>query len=80
MDGVVYRGWCKAGGEIGKITDANLNLPTQPIRCPKNNCHCNLDIMATKEKPGIKKETARKPGYWNRFVKGMYESKNLLWK
>jgi hypothetical protein len=36
--------------------------------------------MATKEKPGIKKETARKPGYWNRFVKGMYESKNLLWK
>ncbi|MFZ3230696.1 MAG: radical SAM protein [Pseudobdellovibrio sp.] len=50
MDSHVYRGWCKAGESIGRIDDKNLKLPSRPIRCPKSNCHCNLDIMSTKEK------------------------------
>jgi len=51
LDGYIYRGWCKAGGSLGKIDDSNLELPSNPIRCPKNNCHCNLDIMTSKIKP-----------------------------
>jgi MoaA/NifB/PqqE/SkfB family radical SAM enzyme len=50
MDGEIFRGWCLAGGKIGKISDASLKLPSKPIRCPVNKCHCNLDIMCTKEK------------------------------
>lgn len=50
MHGTIFRGWCLAGGEIGKISDEKLNLPTKPIVCPVKKCHCNLDIMATKEK------------------------------
>lgn len=50
MGGNIYRGWCLAGGIIGKIFDENLNLPDKPILCPVKKCHCNLDIMATKEK------------------------------
>ncbi len=50
MGGTIYRGWCLAGGPIGKIFDKELNLPEKPIVCPIKKCHCNLDIMATKEK------------------------------
>lgn len=49
MDGGIYRGWCKVGGAIGNIFDAELSLPTEPITCDKNMCHCNFDIMSTKE-------------------------------
>ena len=48
MDGSVWRGWCRIGGAIGHITDDNLILPTQPVTCTKNLCHCNYDIMSTK--------------------------------
>lgn len=50
MSGGVYRGWCQVGGEIGKISDKKPNLPSQPIVCNKDFCHCNLDIMTTKTK------------------------------
>ena len=50
MDGKIYRGWCKEGGSVGHITDTNLNLPSAPIVCSKTMCHCNFDIMSTKEK------------------------------
>jgi len=50
MDGSVHRGWCKVGKPIGRITDNDLQLPTNPILCDKTMCHCNYDIMSTKEK------------------------------
>ena len=50
MDGTIHRGWCKVGGTIGHIADANLELPTDPVTCNKTMCHCNFDIMCTKEK------------------------------
>lgn len=49
MDGRIYRGWCKVGGAIGHIDDDRL-LPVEPIVCNKTMCHCNFDIMSTKEK------------------------------
>lgn len=50
MDGSVYRGWCKVGGSIGKIWDTDLKFYSEPIICNKEFCHCNFDIMSTKEK------------------------------
>lgn len=50
MDGSVYRGWCKVGDSIGNVLDAKLNLPIEPIICTKARCHCNFDIMCTKER------------------------------
>ena len=50
MDGSIHRGWCKVGGKIGYIWDENLVLPTAPVKCNKIMCHCNYDIMSTKEK------------------------------
>jgi MoaA/NifB/PqqE/SkfB family radical SAM enzyme len=50
MDGTVRRGWCKVGENIGNIYDRFLRLPKAPIICPKTMCHCNFDIMCTKEK------------------------------
>ena len=49
MDGTIWRGWCKEGGLIGQISDDNLSLPTESIICSKTMCHCNFDIMSTKE-------------------------------
>jgi organic radical activating enzyme len=51
MDGHVYRGWCKVGGSLGQIGDPAIQFPRAPIRCTKTHCHCNFDIMSTKEKP-----------------------------
>lgn len=48
MDGTIYRGWCKEGGRIGHI-DEEFTLTTEPIICSKTMCHCNYDIMSTKE-------------------------------
>ena len=50
MDGSIYRGWCKEDGKIGNIEDSNLSLPMNPVICSKKMCHCNFDIMSTKEK------------------------------
>lgn len=50
MDGTIYRGWCKVGNALGHINDEILTLPTDPIVCNKTMCHCNFDIMSTKER------------------------------
>lgn len=50
MDGTIFRGWCKVGDAVGHIDDKDLNLPMEPIVCNKTMCHCNFDIMCTKEK------------------------------
>lgn len=50
MDQTVWRGWCRQGGRIGHIADANLQLPTEWVLCKKDFCHCNFDIMTTKIK------------------------------
>jgi len=47
--GAIFRGWCKEGGLLGNIVDPDLSLPTEPVRCTKKMCHCNFDIMSTKE-------------------------------
>jgi MoaA/NifB/PqqE/SkfB family radical SAM enzyme len=49
-DGSIHRGWCKEGGMIGRITDPELNLSISPVVCSSTMCHCNFDIMCTKEK------------------------------
>lgn len=50
LGGHIYRGWCRVGGRIGHIHDVDLKLPTTPVLCHKTMCHCNFDIMSTKEK------------------------------
>ena len=49
-DGGIHRGWCKEGGLVGHISDADLNLSIGPVVCANTMCHCNFDIMCTKEK------------------------------
>lgn len=49
MDGSIHRGWCKVGEHIGYIDDTDLKLPSEPVICDKTMCHCNFDIMSTKE-------------------------------
>ena len=50
MDGFIYRGWCKVGGFLDRIDNPNLVLEKDPVICDKTMCHCNFDIMSTKEK------------------------------
>lgn len=50
MDGGIYRGWCKVGDRVGNIYDEGIQIPKEPVLCNKNMCHCNFDIMSTKEK------------------------------
>jgi hypothetical protein len=50
MDGSIHRGWCKVGRPIGNIWDEKIHFPKDPITCNKVMCHCNFDIMSTKEK------------------------------
>jgi organic radical activating enzyme len=53
-DGSIWRGWCRVGGYLGNVREIDLNLPTEPVLCDKNLCHCNFDIMCTK----VRKEGA----------------------
>ena len=48
LGGDIYRGWCRVGGKIGNIFEA-FEVPKTPIICNKTMCHCNFDIMSTKE-------------------------------
>ena len=48
-EGDIFRGWCKQGGKIGSVHDESIAFPTSPIICRSNFCHCNFDIMSTKE-------------------------------
>jgi organic radical activating enzyme len=45
----VWRGWCLEGGSLGFIEEY-VRLPEEPIICGRDYCHCNFDIMCTKEK------------------------------
>jgi len=52
FDGSVWRGWCRVGGSLGNMKHSGgVNFPTKPVRCNKNYCHCNFDIMCTKVLP-----------------------------
>jgi hypothetical protein len=52
FDGSIWRGWCRVGGSFGNIKIPNsVNFPTSPVRCDKNYCHCNFDIMCKKVLP-----------------------------
>ena len=53
LGGHIYRGWCGVGGRIGHIHDTELTLPNGPVLCHKTMCHCNFDIMSTKEKVNV---------------------------
>lgn len=47
--GYVFRGKCNVGGPLGHITKRPLTIPTTPIVCNRNHCHCNFDLTVTKE-------------------------------
>lgn len=52
FDGSVWRGWCRVGGSFGNIKKPKqIDFPSKPIRCNKNYCHCNFDIMCKKVLP-----------------------------
>ena len=52
FDGSIMRGWCRVGGVFGNIkTPDDIRWPTGPVRCNKNMCHCNFDIMCKKILP-----------------------------
>ena len=53
MHGDIQRGWCSVGGKVGSINDKKVSFPTKPVVCDKSFCHCNLDIMCSKKKPGM---------------------------
>jgi hypothetical protein len=49
--GEVYRGGCRQGGLLGRITDESINFPVAPIICRQQVCHSISDITTTKVKP-----------------------------
>lgn len=49
--GYVYRGVCGQGGSLGRITDADLTLPTGETVCGFARCKCASDITVTKRAP-----------------------------
>jgi len=46
--GEAYRGTCRAGGQLGNITDPDFKMPTEPIICPFENCIDYIDISTPK--------------------------------
>lgn len=48
-DGLLYRGWCRQGGDFGSIL-TDFKIPDRPVLCLANSCSCGLDIMCTKKK------------------------------
>lgn len=47
--GDVYIGSCHVGGKRGNIYDLeSIDLPTDPIRCPKTTCRDNMDLKVPK--------------------------------
>ena len=49
LAGDIYRGWCRVGDKVGNIHDSDIEIPMEPVLCNKTMCHCNFDIMSTKE-------------------------------
>jgi MoaA/NifB/PqqE/SkfB family radical SAM enzyme len=50
-DGDVHRATCRVGGSLGNIYLENINVPTEPIICTRDNCTCAADIPLTKTAP-----------------------------
>ena len=48
--GDIYRGHCRAGGPIGKVSDPTVELPMDPIECPFDRCFNGFDMNAKKSK------------------------------
>ncbi len=42
-DGNVYRGYCKAGGSLGNVTERTFHIPTEAIECPFDLCNNGFD-------------------------------------
>lgn len=49
MNRDIFKGWCRVGGKIGNIFE-DFEVPKTPVICNKTMCHCNFDIMCTKER------------------------------
>ncbi len=43
----VFRAWCEQD-KIGKIRDADLIFPGNPVICKKDTCSCGFDVLCTK--------------------------------
>jgi len=48
--GDIYRGHCRAGGPIGKVSDSTVDLPLDPIECPFDRCFNGFDMNSKKFK------------------------------
>jgi hypothetical protein len=46
----VFRGVCREGGPIFKITDEDISWKTDSIICQKNKCICGIDIQEPKRR------------------------------
>lgn len=46
--GVVYRGWCGQGGELGNIFTDKVIWPEDPIMCQRHLCTNGFDLQARK--------------------------------
>jgi organic radical activating enzyme len=51
FSGNLFRGLCRQGGKIGHIDDENLRLPTGPVTCTRDACHCATDLMTSRHHP-----------------------------
>jgi organic radical activating enzyme len=47
--GQVFRGWC-VQDPVGYVSDVGP-LPTQPVVCRKDKCHCHFDMLTRKQRP-----------------------------
>lgn len=48
--GDIYRGHCRAGGPIGKVSDPTVDLPLDPVECTFERCFNGFDMNAKKSK------------------------------
>jgi hypothetical protein len=46
--GQIHRALCRQDGPIGHIDDADLVLPTEPVTCTRETCHCATDLMTSR--------------------------------
>jgi len=51
FSGNIFRALCRQDGPIGHIDDQHLDLPTQPVMCTREVCHCATDLMTSRHRP-----------------------------
>jgi organic radical activating enzyme len=51
FSGHIYRALCRQGGKLGHIDDPYLSLPTTPVICTRQTCHCATDLMTARHNP-----------------------------